>query len=44
MPDTPQVSSAIAEMIRTGASGRQLITVRPEGLSFCLGLRDLQGL
>jgi uncharacterized protein (DUF433 family) len=26
MPDTTQVSTAIAEMIRTGASGRQLIT------------------
>ena len=26
MPDTTQVSTAIAAMIRTGASGRQLIT------------------
>jgi hypothetical protein len=26
MPDTTQVSTAIAEMIRTGTTGRQLIT------------------
>jgi len=26
MPDTTQVSTAIAEMIRTGTPGRQLIT------------------